>query len=325
MYVLSGRGKKKGPQLTSDDIFIDELQEQWARDRERKGKLKRERAVRRQEEVQKAGGKKSKKERQQSRNSEIHLGSAVDMRSINARIREFILHQPHLESLSLPPMKKRDRVGIHLLAEAYSLKSKSMGSGKGRFPVLIRTARTAVYGVNERHIEKIIGSAEGEIVPRAGARKGRLGALWGALGGDEGTSTEARSKTKNHEGTIVGHGAGKLDEDNLGFRLLRQMGCVCVVDLFPSFFLSDCYFFIQMVSRRDDRSDGRYRCTIVCRDQDVEERSWKHFLVETIDAYRHVDSIRMFVFFDHVNDDDDDDRLVSVGMALCSTLRVCSR
>jgi hypothetical protein len=210
---------------------MDELQEQWARDREKKGRAKKERAAARRLEERRAGGKASKKGRRQNKNADVPLGSATDLRGINARIRDFLLNRPDLDSLSLPPMTKRDRVGVHLLAEAYSLKSKSMGSGKGRFPVLIRTARSAVYGVNERHIEKIIGSAAGEIVPRGGGR-GRLGGLWDALGGEDRAKTSSARRTAR-DGAVVGQGAGQLDENNLGFRLLRQMGYVGLVCCAP--------------------------------------------------------------------------------------------
>ena len=133
--------------------------------------------------------------------------------------------------LSLPPMSKKSRVAVHLLSELYGLKSKSLGSGKNRFPVLERTSRTSVFGVDERKVRAIVGGAEGEGVGRwgGGRQTGKMGGLWAALGGEKkkgGSGGGSGGGAKNREGVVVGVGADRIGAENIGFALLQRMGSV---------------------------------------------------------------------------------------------------
>lgn len=156
-------------------------------------------------------------------------GLSIDVPTINLQIRDFIMNQPDRQSLSLPPMSKRVRVAVHLLAEAYNLRSKSMGKGNDRHPVLSRTGRTAVFGADEGKIKSIIRAADGEVITgkRGQSKTSKLfRELQGTGGSKGGRGGEGARKGKNSEGAVVGHGAEKLGETNIGFQLLRQMGWV---------------------------------------------------------------------------------------------------
>jgi hypothetical protein len=173
--------------------------------------------------------------------------------------------RPTGQTLDLPPMSKKSRIAVHLLAEVYGLKSRSMGSGKHRFPVLERTRKTTIAGVSERRIRAIVGTADGEYElddgyayggGRGGKSKtGKVGGLWkaleGASGRKPGRSGGGGGMRKNNEGAVVGQGvrhplsilvccsdldthltylattqADKLGSDNIGFALLKKMGSV---------------------------------------------------------------------------------------------------
>lgn len=135
-------------------------------------------------------------------------------------------------------MSKKSRVAVHLLSEVYGLKSKSIGKGKSRYPVLERTSKSHVFGVDERRIQAIIGTAAGE-KSYGGKAKGKMGGLWAALSGEKsggkggGGGANQRAGKANRDGGVVGEGAPELDEKNIGFALLKKMGYV-----FLLFFLS---------------------------------------------------------------------------------------
>lgn len=100
-----------------------------------------------------------------------------------------------------------------------------MGKGDKRFPVLERTTRTRVYGVDEGKIAAIIGvadiSAPGDRPGRMqGGGKGKFGALWREFAG---VSKGAGGK-KHREGSLVGHGAEEIGATNVGYQLLAKMG-----------------------------------------------------------------------------------------------------
>lgn len=213
--------KKKGKPSTSGH-FVDELQAQWENDRSKKGEYKKARALARATTTEfstphlKKGSKPS-------------ASSASDVVSINYSIREFLMHDVGRTTLSLPPMSKKSRVAVHLLSEAYGLKSKSLGKGAGRYPVLERTSRSGVFGVDERKINAILGTASGETRGNYGGGKalGKQGGLWAALSGDKrGGSGGAsqRGGKANRDGGMVGEGAPELGASNIGFALLKKMG-----------------------------------------------------------------------------------------------------
>ncbi|KAK4048979.1 squalene synthetase-like protein [Microbotryomycetes sp. JL221] len=234
---VKGKGKHKvKPQWEGD--FADELEAQWSKDRQKKSAYKRERAEARLAAADEGSnrGKKGKKGKRSGHQTPDDFGGSrsvdSDAHIINIRIREFLTSDLTSPSISLPPMSKKSRVAVHLLAEVYGLKSKSVGSGKHRFPVLERTSRSTVFGVDERKVRAIIGTARGEREAgswQAGRATGKMGGLWAALSGDgkkgkRGGGGGGSGGAKHSEGAVVGQGADRLGEDNIGFALLKRMG-----------------------------------------------------------------------------------------------------
>lgn len=219
--------------------FAASLQSQWADDRKKKGEYKRARAEARVAAEDAAPWLSKKSARPPPATAGV---SSSDVSIINTKIRHFLMHELGQSSISLPPMSKRSRVAVHLLAEVYNLKSKSMGSGKSRFPLLQRGPNSGVFGVDERRVRAIIGTTAGDpSYPNSssfgGGRKavGKMGGLWAALTGDTkknggrgsgGGGGGGDSSRKNREGAVVGQGADRLGEGNVGYELLKRMGCV---------------------------------------------------------------------------------------------------
>lgn len=205
------------PDFNSEDEFINELQEQWQKDRQRKSDRKRARLQARMEsKPTKANIKKAKRA-----GVEIKPRNAIDLHAIHISIKDF-LSTPDRATLSLPPMGKKDRVAVHLLAECYFLKSQSKGSGERRFPILSRTAHSTLYGVDMNKISSILKAAKGESMTGNGGKgKGRTGALWKELYSSKSSTVRVQ---KNRDGDVVGHGAEVLGDSNRGFRMLSMMG-----------------------------------------------------------------------------------------------------
>jgi hypothetical protein len=130
----------------------------------------------------------------------------IDMTTVVQQIRRFIADVGGPSSMSLPPADKQTRKNVHEIAVAFNLKSISKGKGDARYTTLAKTTKTGIQ-INEGKIARI--------VRRSGAdsfifedKKGK------------GVSRAPRQK----EGDVVGRAAPKLDESNVGFKLLSMMG-----------------------------------------------------------------------------------------------------
>ncbi|GAA5838450.1 hypothetical protein JCM3766R1_005548 [Sporobolomyces carnicolor] len=248
MYGTPSSSKRKNKNKNGrafDGAFSEDLASQWELDRQKKAVKKNERAAARaaalgadSRDASKYG--KKSKGKQASKYSPPTLDSRNDAATMNSIIREFIVYDLAAQTLDLPPMSKKSRIAVHLLAEVYGLKSRSIGSGKHRFPVLERTRKTTVAGVSERRVRAIVGTADGENElddgygfggyggGRGGKPKsGKMGGLWKALEGASGKKAGrggGGGTRKNNEGAVVGQGADKLGSDNVGFALLKKMG-----------------------------------------------------------------------------------------------------
>jgi hypothetical protein len=116
-------------------------------------------------------------------------------------------------SLSLPPMDKRSRKIVHDLANAFNLKSKSVGSGKKRYPCLYRTTRSLPFeDAAFRAIEARVGR---KYFPRIGMGNRRHKT---DVGGDGSATAGYR------DGDIVGASAPELGVENKGRAMLEKMG-----------------------------------------------------------------------------------------------------
>ncbi|BGP42715.1 squalene synthetase-like protein [Rhodotorula kratochvilovae] len=234
--------KQRKADKSFSGAFSAQLAAQWDLDRSKKASRKAQRAAERAA-TRDAEYRDSYRDKGQHHSrgkagaKVLAAGDENDAAAINTRIRHFIVADLSAASLSLPPMAKKARIAVHLLAEVYGLKSRSLGSGKSRFPVLERTSRTTVVGVSERRVRAIVGTADGEHEldadwggPRGkGKYRGKMGGLWKALEGASGKKSGGggggRGQLgKNPEGAVVGQGADRIGEDNVGFALLKKMG-----------------------------------------------------------------------------------------------------
>ncbi len=118
-------------------------------------------------------------------------------------------------------MDKRSRAQVHMLADAYGIKSKSRGSGATRFPILIKLARSGVE-VDHRRVRRLLDTGGGGafgIGSKAAARgKGKAKSSVGAGGG-------GALAPRNREGAEVGYGADRIGSDNIGHKV--SLGCGC--------------------------------------------------------------------------------------------------
>lgn len=215
--ILMTHKKKKGKQnkrnflQDSDDElieFIDELQAQWKKDRSRKAEQKRARA-----EARLLGPPQNAKQRKKANRRESGKPSKEpDMIDLDHMITNFVTFRPDQSSLSLPPLSKKARASVHQLATLYGLKSKSMGTGNNRYPVLHRTHRTDVQHVNKQKVRAIL------------RRRTNAEEFFGNDRSLDGGHPSVHRVPRNREGDIVGDGVAHIGEDNIGFKLLSKMG-----------------------------------------------------------------------------------------------------
>ena len=116
-------------------------------------------------------------------------------------------------------MDTKDRALIHQFAAAFNLKSKSIGAGSSRAPVLHRTARTSVYV--ERNFLAINEKLSRRFFPRmdvSGKKSGRASKRAGGGGGFGNAGVSYR------DGDVVGGSAPELGAENRGRAMLEKMG-----------------------------------------------------------------------------------------------------
>ncbi|KAF9203214.1 hypothetical protein BGZ49_006661 [Haplosporangium sp. Z 27] len=171
-----------------------------------------------------AGGKKKNKNKK-----EPHGGSFETLMSINSQIENFVKDRTN-DTLDLPPMPKPLRRKVHLLCNHYNLKSQSHGSGKSRYPILIKTDRTRIP-LSPVNVNKLLNQSEKELTKLSaqfqGTRKGGNGGYGGNGGGGKGKGKGRGSgggSTTALPGTIVGSSASAISVENVGHRMLSKMG-----------------------------------------------------------------------------------------------------
>lgn len=235
MYVFSTYAAARMPPQFQDSLWADELQAQWEKDRSRKASKKKQREAARQaaafDPFPNTHGhanttRKSKKQRkQETRERRAALKALAEDEDATAppapphsfaQINEWItrfLDDSGRTTLSLPPMRKRDRAMVHNLADAYALKSKSRGQGQSRCPILYKTSRTG-KSVDHKRVSRLIrtpfGTMDDDTFDHRGL--GRTGRV------------RIDIAPRHREGAQVGGGAKQIAEDNIGHQLLRSMG-----------------------------------------------------------------------------------------------------
>ncbi|KAF5335637.1 hypothetical protein D9758_014791 [Tetrapyrgos nigripes] len=136
----------------------------------------------------------------------VVLNCVINMTTLIQQIRRFLddLDQP--SSMSLPPCNKHD------LVNAFNLKSVSKGHGDARYTTLTKTTRSGIQ-VNEKKVARIVRRGGGvDFVGSAGDGWERGGKKGGAR------------IPKHREEEEIGKAAPKINEGNVGFRMLTSMG-----------------------------------------------------------------------------------------------------
>ena len=112
-------------------------------------------------------------------------------------------------------MDKKERKVIHEIANAFNLKSKSSGSGRGRYPVLYKTKHTLDF--EDSVFSRALTRRKGRLLPKS-QRNGKAGP------GKKFGEGASKFNTSYMEGEVVGAAAPELGEDNRGRALLEKMG-----------------------------------------------------------------------------------------------------
>lgn len=115
-------------------------------------------------------------------------------------------------------MDKKQRKIVHDIANAFNIKSKSIGNGAKRFPCLYRTSRTISY--SESSFATVVRRVSQRFFPRMD--RGKIGGGIRAMrAGDQRGGTAAAS---HRDGDVVGAGAPELGAENKGRAILERMG-----------------------------------------------------------------------------------------------------
>ena len=218
------KSRRAEPDLRCSDLELEQsIEIAWQRDRMKKRLRKQER-----EDLRARGlvGGKGKVDMR------AKYGEGMSIDDVKGEIRIFLLspmeryvnilserrsRQAHMSSLPLPPMAQKERKIVHEIANVLKLKSKSVGSGKSRFPVLYKTARTIQYDEEALSIVEAMWSSK-RFLPRmdnAPKLRRRVGKTQGGL---------ASTGVSYRDGEVVGAAAPELGQENRGRAMLEKMG-----------------------------------------------------------------------------------------------------
>ncbi|EPQ62218.1 hypothetical protein BGT96224_A21171 [Blumeria graminis f. sp. tritici 96224] len=135
----------------------------------------------------------------------------LNLSALKEELRTFLASKS--EFLALPYMDKTGRKIVHDIASTFNLKSRSMGSGKKRFPVIYRTTRTLAFS------EKVFSvfesrSTKQSFHPTDASRKSYSQKNTKSLKKDGGY----------RDGDVVGGSAPEIPPENKGRAMLEKMG-----------------------------------------------------------------------------------------------------
>jgi hypothetical protein len=116
-------------------------------------------------------------------------------------------------------MDKGDRKMVHEYAQAFNLKSKSVGSGNKRFPVLYRTKNTSIFTESKFTAVEARLSRRFMKRPDAGGKK-----YGGSSRPTRGGGGFGNSAAGYRDGDVVGASAPELGAENRGRAMLEKMG-----------------------------------------------------------------------------------------------------
>lgn len=202
----------------SDDELKDNLTSQWEKDRTTKRLKKAEREELRAQGLLGASGRNGKADLSQK-----YL-QGMTTAQVHDELRIFLQNDGQ-QARPFPPMDKTDRKALHQVADALDLKSKSVGSGKNRYPVLYKTSFTLEY--DEYTFNKIISASTRGFYKNssfkgkkaaAAKRQAKGRSRPGAGGGFDKAAVSVR------HGEVVGAGAKEIGKESFGHKLMERMG-----------------------------------------------------------------------------------------------------
>ncbi|KAJ3936487.1 MAG: hypothetical protein NXY57DRAFT_885813 [Lentinula lateritia] len=203
-----------------------DLVDLWKKDRAKKAIRKQEReharlAAAADPLTEKQGGKKGRKAMLAAAKLDPTIvvlpNRVIDLTTLVQQIRRFIDNIGGPSSMSLPPANKQTRKDIHELAAVFNLKSFSKGNGDARYTTLTKTTMSGIR-VDQKKVARIVRRGGGladnaEFV--GGADTWKKHAERGKAG---------KSMPKHREGDEVGKTAPKINNTNIGFKMLASMG-----------------------------------------------------------------------------------------------------
>ena len=145
----------------------------------------------------------------------------INLVSLTAQIRVF-KNDVSQRTMDLPPMDGQTRSLVHQIAGAFNLKTKSLGTKRNRYIQLIHSSTDT--RIQEGRIASIL-ARNGADVPFAPThnQKSENGSC---REGSKMDNTGGHGYDRHREGDVVGQKAAKIDERNVGFKLLQRMGYV---------------------------------------------------------------------------------------------------
>ena len=194
----------------SDSDLVDNLQSAWANDRSKKAAKKVER-----EELRAQGllGRANKFKADLS----VKFSDGMSLDDVRAEMK-VLLSDPNMTTKAFPPMDKKERKLLHEIAHALELTSTSRGSGKNRFTVLTKRARTPGWDdMRWNRVQRIAnrgflrGSGKGSSGIGGAARAGRGGGF-------------SKAATGYANGEVVGAAAPEIAPTSFGHKLMLKMG-----------------------------------------------------------------------------------------------------
>ena len=190
----------------SDTEIQESLNAAWGNDRAKKKQRKQEREQLRAEGLL---NKKSKPD------LKAKFSEGMTIADVRSEIKAFLMTSA--QSQALPPMGHNERKAVHGIANQSGLRSKSVGSGITRFPVLYKTSRTKALTIDlEARIDAI--SMPTKFLPRLD--RARRSAAPRARNTQGGLTPSASYR----DGEVVGIGAPELGTENKGRAMLEKMG-----------------------------------------------------------------------------------------------------
>ncbi|TFB06777.1 Protein SQS1 [Trichoderma ghanense] len=208
-----GKGRLPFPTDDLDSDTEEALRTSYNNDRQKKAERKKER-----EELRAMGllGKRGQVDLRAKYSTGITMSQVID------EVKTFLAGSQ--ETLTLPPMDPHTRKGVHELSHKLNVKSKSIGGGEQRRPVLYKTKKTSY---NEQEFEQIIVRIR-RIFGRQPPNKPRQGQK-GPKGskGSKGSRPVARSGgggLNYYDGEVIGASAPELGTENRGRAMMEKMG-----------------------------------------------------------------------------------------------------